>query len=60
MENRELVAEYHYVYVDGIYLKKNWGGAIENIAILVALGVNGEGNREIIGTMEDGCEDHES
>lgn len=58
--NRELVAEYPYVYVDGIYLKKNWGGTIENIAILVALGVNNEGNREIIGTMEGGREDHES
>ena len=58
--NRELVAEYPYVYVDGIYLKKNWGGTIENIAILVALGVNSEGNREIIGAMEGGREDHES
>ena len=58
--NRELVAEYPYVYVDGIYLKKNWGGTIENIAILVALGVNDEGNREIIGTMEGGREDRES
>ena len=58
--NRELVAEYPYVYVDGIYLKKNWGGTIENVAILVVLGVNGEGNREIIGTMEGGREDHES
>ena len=58
--NRELVTEYPYVYVDGIYLKKNWGGTVENVAILVALGVNAEGNREIIGTMEGGREDRES
>jgi len=58
--NRELVDEYPYVYMDGIYLKKNWGGTIENIAILVALGVNSEGNREIIGAMEGGREDRES
>ena len=45
--NRELVAEYPYVYVDGIYLKKSWGGTMENIAILVALGVNNEGNRKL-------------
>ena len=32
--NRKLVAEYPYVYMDGIYLKKNWGGTIESIAIL--------------------------
>lgn len=52
--------EYPYVYMDGIYLKKNWGGTIENVAILVALGVNSEGNREIIGAMEGGREDRES
>ena len=58
--NRKLTDEYPYVYVDGIYLKKNWGGTIENVAILVALGVNSEGNREIIGAEEGGREDRES
>ena len=58
--NRELVDEYPYVYLDGIYLKKNWGGTIENVAILIALGVNSEGNREIIGAEEGGREDKES
>ena len=46
--------------MDGIYLKRNWGGTIENVAILVALGVNAEGNREIIGACEGGKEDTES
>ena len=27
---------YPYVYVDGIYLRRNWGGEFENVAILVA------------------------
>ena len=58
--NRPLTVEYPYVYLDGIYLKKNWGGTIENIAILVALGVNAAGNREIIGAAEGGKEDKES
>lgn len=58
--NRPLTVEYPYVYLDGIYLKKNWGGSIENIAILVALGVNAAGNREIIGAAEGGKEDKES
>ena len=57
---RKLEVEYPYVYLDGIYLKKNWGGTIENIAILVALGVNSAGNREIIGAAEGGKEDKES
>ena len=58
--SRTLEVEYPYVYLDGIYLKKNWGGTIENIAILVALGVNSAGNREIIGAAEGGKEDKES
>ena len=31
---------YPYVYVDGIYLRRNWGGEYENVAILVAIAVN--------------------
>lgn len=58
--NRSLEVMYPYVYLDGIYLKKNWGGTIENIAVLVALGVNEAGNREIIGAAEGGKEDKES
>ena len=48
------------MFLDGIYLKKNWGGTIENVAILVALGVNEDGNREVIGACEGGKEDTES
>ena len=58
--SRLLEVMYPYVYLDGIYLKKNWGGTIENIAVLVALGVNEAGNREIIGAAEGGKEDKES
>jgi transposase-like protein len=58
--NRPLQCEYPYVHVDGIYLKRNWGGSIENVAVLVALGVNGDGSREIIGACEGGKEDTQS
>ena len=43
---------YPYVYVDGTYLKKNWGGAYESVAVLVAIGVNEDGYREVIGCAE--------
>ena len=33
---------YPYVYVDGIYLRRNWGGEYENVAVLVAIAVNVE------------------
>ena len=31
--------EYPYVYVDRIYLRRNWGGEYENVAIQVAIAV---------------------
>ena len=46
---------YPYVYVDGIYLRRNWGGEFENVAILVAIAVNEDGYREVLGA----CRGHE-
>ena len=40
--SRPLTRAYPYVYVDGIYLKRAWGGAYENMAVMVAKGVNDE------------------
>jgi len=59
--NRPLQAgSYPYVYVDGIYLKRNWGGEFENVAILVAIGVTEDGYREVLGAAEGMKEDKES
>ena len=58
--NRKLSGKYPYVYVDGIYLKRNWGGEFENVSILVAIGVDEEGCREVIGAAEGMKEDAES
>ena len=49
---RPLACEYPYVYVDGIYLKRSWGGSYENVAIMAAVGVNEDGYREVIGCAE--------
>lgn len=57
---RPLKGRYPYVYLDGIYLKRNWGGEYENVAVLVALAVNEEGYREVIGAAEGMKEDRES
>lgn len=51
---------YPYVYLDGIYLKRNWGGSYENVSVLVAMAVNEEGQREVIGATEGMKEDSES
>ena len=50
--NRPPGRAYPYVYVDGIYLKRSWGGAYENVAVMVAIGVNDDGRREAIGAAE--------
>ena len=60
MRNRKLSGKYPYVYVDGIYLKRNWGGEFENVSILVAIGVDEDGYREIIGASDGMKEDAES
>ena len=57
---RPLTGEYPYVYVDGIYLKRCWGGEIQNVSVLVAIGVNKDGFREILGAGEGMKEDRES
>jgi putative transposase len=58
--NRPLEGDHAYVYVDGIWLKRAWGGEMENVAVLVAIGVAKDGYREILGTCEGTKEDKES
>ena len=47
--SRPLESEYPYVFVDGVWHKRSWGGSVENAGILVAIGVDPEGHREVIG-----------
>ena len=51
---------YPYVYVDGIYLHRSWGGEYKNVAILVAIVVNEDGFREVLGSAEGMKEDKAS
>ena len=55
--NRKLTRKYPYVYLDGIVLKRSWGGEVRNISILVAIGVDEDGYREVIGVAEGAKED---
>lgn len=58
--NRPITGKYPYLFVDGIYLQRCWGGEYENCSVLVAIGVNSEGYREILGACEGLKEDSES
>ncbi len=46
--------------MDGIYLRRNWGGEYENAAVLVAIAVNEDGYREVLGAAEGMKEDKAS
>jgi putative transposase len=58
--NRPIEGEYPYVFLDGIWLKRAWGGEVENVAVLVAIAVGSDGYREILGVGEGTKEDKES
>ena len=57
---RPRTGDYAYVYVDGVYLKRSWGGEVQNVSVLVAIGVDQDGYREILGAAEGMKEDYES
>jgi len=54
--NRKIEKTYPYVYLDGISLKRTWGGEVRNVSILVAVGVGDDGFRDIRGIAE-GCKE---
>ena len=41
-------------------IDRSWGGEIQNVSVLVAIGVNSEGYREILGVAEGSRENKES
>jgi putative transposase len=58
--NRPLTNAYPYVYLDGVYLKRSWGGEVRNVAVLIAVGVDQDGYRDVLGVCEGATEDKES
>jgi len=52
--------EYPYVFLDGIWLKRCWAGEVKNVSILVAIGVDQDGYRHVLGVQEGAKEDKES
>lgn len=47
-----LACGFPYVFVDGIHLKRSWSSSFENVAVIMAMGVNDDGYREAIGAAE--------
>ena len=36
--NRKLEGRHAYVYLDGVWLKRSWGGEVKNVSVLIAVG----------------------
>jgi transposase-like protein len=54
---RPLVGDFPYVFLDGLWLKRSWGGEVKNVSVLIAIGVAQSGYREILGVSEGAKED---
>lgn len=54
---QEIEGSFAYVYLDGIVLKRSWGGEIKNVSVLAAIGVDSDGFRRILGVSQGHKED---
>src|SRR5260370_32705319 len=55
--HQPIEGEQPYLYLDGIVLKRTWAGEVRNVSLLVAISVNAEGYRQILGFVEGAKED---
>ena len=57
---RPLEQDYPYLFMDGVWHKRCLGWSVENVSILVAVGVGMDGRREVLSVAEGMKEDSES
>jgi transposase-like protein len=55
---RPLEGDWPYIWIDATYLKVRRGGRIVSVAVIIAVGVNSDGRREVLG-MEIGTSEAE-
>jgi len=58
--NRPIEGNHPYLFLDGLWLKRSWGGEVRKVSLLVAIGVNDEGFREVLARAEGSKEDQAS
>jgi transposase-like protein len=47
--DRPIEGDWPYIWVDATYLKVRRGGRIVSVAVIIAIGVNADGRREVLG-----------
>ena len=50
--NRPLEADWPYVWLDATYVKVRLAGRIVSVAVIIAVGVNSDGRREVLGMQQ--------
>ena len=58
--NRPIEGNHPYVFLDGLWLKRSWGGEVRKVSLRVAMGVHDEGFREVVAVAEGSKEDQAS
>lgn len=58
--NRPIESRFPYVYLDGLFMKMSSGDGVQHVDVLVAIGVDDDGYREVLGVCHGGKEDKES
>ncbi|MBB4346207.1 transposase-like protein [Rhizobium leguminosarum] len=56
--DRTIEGDWPYIWIDATYLKVRRGGRIVSVAVIIAVGVNSDGRREVLG-MEVGTSEAE-
>lgn len=56
--DRPIEGDWPYLWIDATYLKVRRGGRIVSVAVIIAVGVNSDGRREVLG-MEVGTSEAE-
>lgn len=56
--DRPIEGDWPYIWIDATYLKVRRGGRIVSVAVIIAIGVNSDGRREVLG-MEVGTSEAE-
>jgi len=54
--NRPIEGRWPYLWIDATYLKSRQGGRIVSVAVIVAVGVNTDGRREVLGVATGASE----
>ena len=49
---RPLEGDYPHVFLDGLWMKRSWGGEVKNVSAPVAIGVAQTGYRQILAVSE--------